>query len=513
MRRVFFVFFIILTMLAGCAKLIVLPVSKNTGTSATDKLAAEGMFYALPKTVVRVGVNVNNTVRKAAPFMKFAEIFAPDGKRICEDPKCNGKEEKVKYELQEGVSFSTFGEPDPAHVYMVKFAGGFAIDQNLTMTWNDTGLPSTVSASVTNRTADVVVSGLKLAAGLGTKMAYGAGAFGQDPAAREKSDASCPVEPSNNDAWIIPILQRVTDTLAMNYCDMNLKSRASFDKERDKKQLTLATEAYEKHVLDLAKARETMLMGGKQSMEPAELVGKLEILITQRITELYLGSKKTDTWEGSLDIRKLEVGKEIPILYIHPEEGICIGEAELAPNAKPPKHVKRSDCKEAMPINIVINYYPNEDNQLFKIVRDNTAEPSGDRSFRYRIPAQLLAKIKNTSKTYGAAVFSVAQLGTVASLPARRHSKSMSYDLTFVEATGALKSFKLGTTGGIDTATVDALSGIGGTVIDARNAARKAEQTANDEVTVLTRQGTVLKLKDEICEIQKKYGLPCTVQP
>jgi hypothetical protein len=111
--------------------------------------------------------------------------------------------------------------------------------------------------------------------------------------------------------------------------------------------------------------------------------------------------------------------------------------------------------------------------------------------------------------SYGNGVFSVAQLGKVISLPANRNSKTLSYDLAFIENTGALKTFKLGTTGALDAATVDALSGVGGTILDARNKEKQKE----DEVTVLTREDTILKLKDDICNIQKKYGLPCTVQP
>ena len=85
----------------------------------------------------------------------------------------------------------------------------------------------------------------------------------------------------------------------------------------------------------------------------------------------------------------------------------------------------------------------------------------------------------------------------------------LSYDLGFLEATGALKTFKLGTTGALDAATIDAMSSVGGTLFDARNAARKSE----DELTILTREDSLLKLRDDICTIQKKYNLPCTVAP
>ncbi len=88
-------------------------------------------------------------------------------------------------------------------------------------------------------------------------------------------------------------------------------------------------------------------------------------------------------------------------------------------------------------------------------------------------------------------------------MPASRNSKTITYDLTFIESTGALKTFKLDRVGSLDAATVDALAGVGGTLLDARTS----------ESERLTLQLQLLKLKDEICTIQQKYNLPCTVQP
>lgn len=504
--KLFVLVIVVAALLPSCAKVVVVPI--------TDRGTDDGVFYALPKTVVRVGVKIDHKVAKAAPFMKFAAIFAPDGQAVCKNPKCEGEGEKEKYELQQAATFTTFGEPDPDNVYMVKFVGKGAIDQTVSMTWTDTGLLSAASASVTNRTTDVVISGLKLAANLGTKAFFGATA----KQLVEKQEVEvCPNADLKNDQWIIPILKEGTAALVVNYCDMEIKDREQFNKSTDKQLLIQATKAYMDHVNKLATARELLLTGGSQSMQPAELVGRLETLIAQRLAELYLGSTKKETWEGSLDVRKLEAGKLIPILHIVPADGICIDQADLAPDAKPYpekfKILETADCQNAPAVNMAINYYPAEGNQLFSKVRDNTATTSGERSFRYRIPAQVKAELKDAKKAYGAGIFSVAQLGTVASLPAKRTSKMLSYDLGFLEATGGLKSFKLGTTGSLDSATVDALSGIGGNVLDARNAARKAEQTTKDEVTVLTRQDQLLKMKDEICQIQQKYGLVCTVQP
>jgi hypothetical protein len=514
-------------MLAGCAKLVVLHVpntkksvpeakeNENIGTAKNTKM--EGVFYTLPKTVVRLGVKVNHTVAKAAPFMTYAAIFAPDGQLVCKKPDCveEGGEQGT-YELQQGATFATFGEPDPDHVYIVKFVGSGANDQTVSMTWTDTWLLSTASASVTNRTTDVVMSGLKLAAGLGTKAAYGAALT----ETKDKKKLMFCLDPSNNDPWIIPILQTGSTSLVANYCNMDVTARNIFSKPTDELQLKKATQAYITKLSGLINGRDGLLSGESPGQQPADILTRLEALINQQLMALYLGSNKIDTWEGLLDVRALSADGKITILYIDPKKGICLDQAQAAraPDSKPyPEKfniLNEGECKRAPGVYIQISFYPEEDKQLFSRMKSiKTPDTAEDRSFRYRIPAQVKAELRDDNKTYGVGVFSVAQLGVVASLPATRNSKSLTYELSFIEATGGLKTFKIGTTALIDSTSVDALSAAGGTFLDARNTARKADEASKDEVTTLTRQNSLLKMKDENCVILQKYGQTCTVLP
>ena len=82
-------------MLAGCAKVVVVHVpnteenmagAKSVGDNANNSAPTkmEGIFYALPKTIIRVGIKVNHSVATPAPYMKFAAIFAPEGQPVCE---------------------------------------------------------------------------------------------------------------------------------------------------------------------------------------------------------------------------------------------------------------------------------------------------------------------------------------------------------------------------------------------------------------------------------------------
>ena len=167
-----------------------------------------------------------------------------------------------------------------------------------------------------------------------------------------------------------------------------------------------------------------------------------------------------------------------------------------------------------------LDYYPAKRDQLFTRVGDVT---SGERSFRYRLPAQVKARLEEITKqgtdpesvkSCADGKFFMAQYGTMLSLPATRHSKSLTYNLALIESTGGLKTFTLGTTGSLDAASITALGTATGAMLRTRNAAaQKAAAAANAVDPALAKQDATIKAQDEICTIQKKYNLPCTIQP
>jgi hypothetical protein len=526
---------------------------------------ANGVIYALPTTVTRVQVKVDKATATGAPYSPFAAIFAPDGDPLCkyekidEDSyqKCLAGQDS--YSLQQGATISTYGVPDPEEVFLVRFEGKGAIDQSLSMTLNETGLLSAASSQVTNRTSDIVLSGLKLVTGLGIKAALGFAGPGKSP-------TDCGPGSIAQDKWIVPELVKggpnSAAALIKTYCGIKREDRKKFPVVRrpdgtysgdvvairfadeDGKVIRktfqqLLAEAVEAHADDvdgLIGARLNILQANGQIFEPAALLTRIEAEISQNLTKLFIGTKKTVTWEGSLDLRNLpkgpcdlndrsnptcndlndqSKGSLVDVLRINEQKGICVT-SELAPDSKPiPKKfalLAGAACSNAPAVKMRLNFYPHSDAQLFTRI---TSVEGSERSFRYRIPAQVEAvlcdataagsRCDNDKKTYGSAIFSVAQLGTIISLPATRHSKSLTYELALIESTGALKTIKLNAAGGLDAATIDALSGMAGSVIEARQ--------KGDEINQLTRQQQLLKLQDDICTIQKKYGLPCTVQP
>ena len=153
-KRILVTGLVIIASVTGCAKIVVEAVRPNMGGA--------GVFYALPKTVIHVALKADMTTLKAAPYQKFAPIFAPGGAVACDSAaKCKppkpkgtspltiltedivppdaGPDTKTTYSLQRGATFTTSGVPDSEHVYLVKFTGNSTVDQALAMTWTETG--------------------------------------------------------------------------------------------------------------------------------------------------------------------------------------------------------------------------------------------------------------------------------------------------------------------------------------------------------------------------------------
>jgi hypothetical protein len=526
--------------LVGCAKVVVVEVPKQ----GTAQINGEGVFYALPRTVARVVVKADKTTSRSAPYARFARIFAPGSKPPCrtildcKKPEADGRA-VVSYELQDGAAFSTFGEPDPEHVFMVRFSGRGAIDQTLSMAWNEAGVLSSASASVTNRTTDIVVSGIKAATGLATKAAAGSASATEAPI-----DTSCKADHAANDAWVIKILTdfgaAAQNVLVANYCDLPPAnrdpdpakaedSRDDFNQSDDERLLKRAMNAYLLRVAPLVDRRTNLLTGAVANiLEPDKLLTRIDAAIEEQITQLFVGSVTTKTWELPFEVRNIDTAAPTTLVKFSDADGICPETSLLAPDAKaPPAGFGDPPASAKCTKSAAVTFAPHPplSDQLATRVTGGVKDGTGERSFSYRLPVQVRARLQiDDKRLIGSGVFSVAQLGKIISLPAKRNSKSISYDLAMIEATGGLKTFKLGTTGGLDAATIDALAGAAGASIDAQNARRKeredeakaaeaAAATAADELIVLTRQHNILKLKDEICELQKKYGLACTIEP
>ncbi len=81
----------------------------NADLNINDK---NGVFYALPRTFIKVEISVIKTEHFAGPYSEFAGKYLD-----LEDVATNNYNE---YEIT-NVSLSTIAEPDPEHYYFVEF--------------------------------------------------------------------------------------------------------------------------------------------------------------------------------------------------------------------------------------------------------------------------------------------------------------------------------------------------------------------------------------------------------
>lgn len=519
--------------LAGCAQI------KVDKVESYDPVAATGIVYALPKTIVRLDLKVDHVTYEEGKYAEFKKIFAPDADDLCKE-KSEGRPCPA-YVVQDTATIATYGRPDPDNLYMVNFlTGGFLTDQTMTMSWAENGLVSGTAASVTNRSIDVAISTIKLAASVGTKAVTGGAGFtpatvkGAGLLLARRRPNTCDFDPAvkgrlqqtplPNDDWVIGVLidktkGSVTDAVIANYCSLSNAERSRFT---DRKRLESAASFYTNKIGDLAANRDSLLAGTQAVLDIVATLGRLESQIDKNINAAFVGTKKTKTWNVSADVRtdKLRLGTDIEVLRWDPAFGACLGnDVEQVPaSADLPESFNDSTnfrCNAGKPATgglrtalLKVALSPAAAEQVFTRVKD--VVDGSDRSFRYRIPAQVLGTLTSDTKPLAASQFSVAQFGTVISLPAKRSTKALTYDLGFIEATGALKSFKLVTSGAADSSgSIDALSGAAGTVLDARSAARAAKsESAQNEALYKE-----LKLRDDICTLQTKLGLQCTTPP
>ncbi|HZE70011.1 MAG TPA: DUF4831 family protein [Pyrinomonadaceae bacterium] len=129
--------------------------------SKTSNGRMDGVFYALPLTIVSANVPLKRTDSKPAQFQVFARcFFSPDiaDERIILPSTSFSVETPL---------FSSHGEPDPAEIYMVKFDSGLFESKSLFLSLNESGQLTKAEAAAENTTADFVTGVIKTAVTVG----------------------------------------------------------------------------------------------------------------------------------------------------------------------------------------------------------------------------------------------------------------------------------------------------------------------------------------------------------
>ena len=505
--------------LIGCAgKVIVTPVPASV--AAGDKQKLDGVIFALPRTVVKVTVPVVRTAPAPGIYVKYLDLFFPDAHEKGEYVRAT---ERVAFSIAKPV-VGTFGEPDPTKMYYVKLTGGLLVDRTASLDFTEQGTVSGVSAGTEDYTIELAVAALGAASGIIARRPT----FGpQVKVAAAKTLARC----TNQGPWEDTIvhrffLDRGTEELFVNYCHLDAKQqpnilaavKAANDGSND--SLSTAVSAYVHIRYLVGKRWEFITQSPVDTPLPSlsVMLSEIDAQVAREMATFFTGQRTRMTWAPIFEVRPKTVNDQpAELLRFDEASGVCSFARLHAQEDPSSVFTSPQPCNPLTATQLRVRFALDGDSQMFQRV-DSVYKLTGDRSFRYVIPAATLAIVelvgprKSQSDTAEVTTKAVAaivmgQFGAEVSLPASSGGRSLNYSLKFFEATGALKSFTLASKAAAQAAAVNSASSSTNAILDAKNKQAQAAKTAADTLTKLERQRQILEEEAKIKALCTQLGV------
>ena len=488
---------------ACVAKNVVVKVKPSERTN----IKKEGVFYALPRTVIKVEVPVIKTKETPGKFEKFAKCFFPED----EEAKKIIHEKKTTYDLDDPVIGSR-SEPDPEEVYMVKIKGNYLEDKAITMEWTENGVMTKGSTETTNRTIDIATQTAKTVVSLVSK----AGVLGIAGAGIDQD-----------------LLKAITDCRdhVIQEAIKNLGPQKAVETRKELEMIfDDASNTYQK-ILSLQALRENLLnpVSSQTGAMPADtlqlMLKELDDLI-KHYKEMFLGTAKKESWTARFAVTPLNktwagTGKYFELFEFSETGGMCPITVNPASEVRfMDSRIKEgfSNCggttttRELVQLNLTL-----EGGQIKDTIATafDAKSEDGERGFYYRIPVMTTGAIIRSSKEKGPTeIFrtqlAVAQLGLTASLPASTGGRKTKYEVELYE-TGALKNFKLGSEALIQDTTVKGFGEAAETALDKRAEVKKAAAAANEPLAQVKSVSDLLAECKKIKDAQEALGQPVSL--
>lgn len=502
-----------------------------------------GIFYALPRTIVKVDVPVVRTSKQPATFSVFTPCFFPNENYVA-------KKETGFAIDSEKVRFETLFIPDTNEVYMIKTRGNMFETRNLEVSLTESGVLLKTSAEVTNDTIDIVTGTIKTAAGL---VAKGLPVFLSDTGELTNDEENCRtllVENWIEDSKLTSSSVVGTDAVGQNIqvndlfvVDAGVRKTAS-DKLalvanlpkviRDKADFKGGYGAAKQIAdrIEELEARRLAIVSEDPYPSPGLRADTLRIALdemTKKITELkennFLGSESKLTWNASFRFNPDPANLERSLFTLSKEYGVCSINVNQGIRPDPRFKIGKTcpggaaTCKPSQMVAVACNgdivkvtTAPGENGEggaggdlLANRVRTAQLRQGGERGFYYRIPGRAIALLFHGASEIGRAPVSIAQFGEVVSLPASTGGRKTKYALELYEASGGLKNFSMGSSALIQQKNIDDVAGATSTLIEAKGERNKAKAPA-DELQQLEKQRKILEERKKIRELEKELG-------
>jgi hypothetical protein len=551
----------------GCpnSKTVVKKVEPQTpppaGAPASTKKPPKmnGVFYALPQTVLKLDVPITRKDLEPGKYAEFAGFFFPGEEAV--------EKKDIKFSIGK-PAFDSRGEPDPEEIYLVNIQGGLFETKTLLMEYTPEGVLSKAQAESKDETLEFVTGSIKTATSILAPLLLGVPADAPPPPA-PKLTFSCTAADFSTQAdkdffnSLTDISEKtffclLDDTERAFYRGLSVAQRVFYrllDKRERSFYQGLATPAarerfqeakkvYDK-IQTLVRQREGLVVKSPDTALPPDTLKTMlkemdDAILTYKKT-YFLGTvtpttETLGTFEFTPD--KNHVLWNYNVMQFSPTRGVCMwnkGNGVLrqqklfVPKVCPGGGHNCDDGLKAeaactdydlVTLSVGLGKDGLNGGQMSKTVSDARLDDSGERGFYYRVPAAALVRLVRTKSApppapapapepeeLGRSVLTVAQGGTTVSLPATTKGRRSSYTLALFDSTGALKNFVMASDAAVQQKILTDAEGTADAINKARAGRAKeqaAEEEANDPLTKKKRELEELKTQNAINEEKKK---------
>lgn len=528
------------------------------------KKSMNGVFYALPRTIVKVDVPIVKTEIKDAFYKQYAPCFFPKEKVL---------DTATEFEIDAAnIKFEKLSVADPEHVYLIKTQGGMWETRNLEMSLTESGVFVKGVAESENQSLDLLTSTIKDVVGIASKAVVGPAHLSggikskqiqtfrekltpaQDKCYMEKVDELDAAEADlglDKESLQTALKVQLSDNLQQLFEDEKRKKEADSRKhlatlvigapahanlqqrltrlENARQQVTEFEQAkavYDR-IVELEEKRDTLL-GGSGFGTPlsnetfTKMLGELDATIKAYKAKYFLGTKKqTPTVIAfRMDPTSIAAPNTKNLFQFSTTDGVCLPLTASNQGVRvDPDFASAAACAGPQPVRLIVTAGDNGEGDVGPVANTMSGaigaaalDQSGKRGFYYRVPGRGVASLVVSSMPQlelARETMSIAQFGKTVSLPASTGGRRTKYTIELFEASGGLKNFIMGSDALVKQSNVKDLTDSASTIVEATGERKEARRKANlppDELNELERKRKILEEKKKIQDLEKALG-------